>query len=948
MKRTLSCIALSLTFFILFTVTKTAAQTAPVKLWDKTFGGDDWDLMYGIVPAADGNYLLVGNSLSGISGDKTEPTRSPNTGDYWVVKMSASGAKLWDKTYGGSAGDFLQTAIATSDGGFLLGGVSYSDISGEKSQPCKGSYDYWIIKIDASGNKLWDKTIGGSWDDNLYAITPTPDGGFLLGGHSKSDISGDRTVANLGSYDYWLVKIDASGNKQWDKAFGGIWEDHLQTIMIAADGSYLLFGHSNSPIGGSKTLASNGGADYWVIKTDASGNKLWEKTYGGSDAENLFSVVATTDGGYLLGGQSASGISGDKTEANRGLNDYWIVKIDASGNKLWDKTYGGNNEDILRTLLLTNDGGFLLGGDSRSGISGDKTQLNQGVEDYWLIKTDASGNKQWDKTIGGNHDEYLYSLVATSDEGYLLAGYGSSTTGTGDKTAPAKGSDDFWVVKLGTPTTVSTGALNATKFCSGKPIDVPFTTAGPFTSGNVFTAQLSNYSGSFTSPVNIGTLSSTGPSGVINATIPAGTLEGNYYRVRVVASNPGIVGNDNGTDLHITPTPTAQVNGTLVYCQGDNLFLTATTSLLYSYSWAGPNGFSINTDYANIFKVTAANAGNYDLTVTQNGCSASTSATVVVNSLPLAYTGNDTTVCSGAPVPLGAAAASGHTYSWTSVAAGFTSSLANPTVNPTANTTYTLTETITGTTCSKTKSVLVNALPIPPTPAILPVANAPTTFCQGGLVTLGSSASTGARWYKDGLIISNAVQLDYTATTSGVYTTTTTLLGCTSTPSAGITVTVKSLPAVPAITATGNVLTSSAATGNQWYVNGNIITGATGQTYTATASGTYAVEVTLNGCSRSSLPFTHTITGIVSPAAWNGEVVVYPNPASKSLFVKNTGIRKLQLELIDLFGRKVYAGNLSISTGTIDLRGLANGIYQLRATDLLKKETIVLTVVKQQ
>jgi hypothetical protein len=192
------------------------------------------------------------------------------------------------------------------------------------------------------------------------------------------------------------------------------------------------------------------------------------------------------------------------------------------------------------------------------------------------------------------------------------------------------------------------------------------------------------------------------------------------------------------------------------------------------------------------------------------------------------------------------------------------------------------------------------------------------------------------------------VQLTYNAATSGIYTVTTTTSGCTSAVSPGITVTVHPVPATPTITVAGNILTSSAASGNQWSFNGTVISAATGQTYSAQAAGNYSVTVTANGCTSLPAVFNYTVTGIVSPSAWNGEVIAYPNPASKNLFIKNTGIRKLQLELIDLFGRKVYAGNLSISTGTIDLRGLANGIYQLRATDLLKKETIVLTIVKQQ
>ena len=183
---------------------------------------------------------------------------------------------------------------------------------------------------EAHPEKLWDKAFGGSGDDWLYSIAPSPDGGYLLGGYSLSGfVVGDKSEASRGVRDYWVVKIDAAGNKLWDKTFGGSGDDWLYSIVPSPDGGYLLGGYSESGISGDKSEASRGFDDYWVVKIDAAGNKLWDKTFGGTGDDELYSIAPSADGGYLLGGYSSSGLGADKSEASRGSFDYWLVKIDA-------------------------------------------------------------------------------------------------------------------------------------------------------------------------------------------------------------------------------------------------------------------------------------------------------------------------------------------------------------------------------------------------------------------------------------------------------------------------------------------------------------------------------------------------------------------------------------------------------------------------------------------
>jgi hypothetical protein len=282
-----------------------------------------------VIETTDGGYLLGGSSFSGISGDKTEA--SDDYLDYWVVKLDGSGNILWQNTIVGNGGDYLNSVIETTDGGYMLGGSSSSGISGDKTEVNQGFSDYWVLKLDESGNIMWQNTIGGNEDEQLPSVIETTDGGYLLGGYSYSGISGDKTEASQGSYDYWVVKLDESGNIEWQNTIGGNFDDVLLSVIQTTDGCYLLGGYSFSGISGDKTQASQGAHDYWVIKLDGSGNILWQNTIGGNDDDYLFSVIQTTDGGYLLGGSSFSGVSGDKTEASKGYNDYWVVKLTAEG-----------------------------------------------------------------------------------------------------------------------------------------------------------------------------------------------------------------------------------------------------------------------------------------------------------------------------------------------------------------------------------------------------------------------------------------------------------------------------------------------------------------------------------------------------------------------------------------------------------------------------------------
>ena len=222
----------------------------------------------------------------------------------------------------------------------------------------------------------------------------------------------------------------------------------MQSLQQTGDGGYILGGYSWSGISGDKTDSSRGVADYWIVKIDSSGSIEWDKTIGGNYSDDLYSLQQTKDGGYILGGTSGSAISGEKTQAARGnYQDYWIVKLDSSGTIEWDKTIGGNYPDYLRSLQQTSDGGYILGGYSQSGISREKTEKNDGGYDYWVVKLNKKGHVQWDKTIGGNNDDILYSIKEISKNHYVLGGLSNSETSY-DKTDSSRGGYDYWIVYL--------------------------------------------------------------------------------------------------------------------------------------------------------------------------------------------------------------------------------------------------------------------------------------------------------------------------------------------------------------------------------------------------------------------------------------------------------------------------------------------------------------------
>lgn len=448
-------------FFLVFLPSQLFSQDI---LWERSYGGKHAEFLYDAIPTPDYGFLLAGSSISNKNGNKTEANKGDL--DYWVWKMDEKGTPEWQKSYGGNGVDLLQSVKLTRDGGFILAGTSSSDKSGDKKENCKGKEDFWVIKLDAKGGEIWQRTIGGSGQEKLLSIAQTVDGGYILGGTSSSNKSEPdekgvedkygKTEDSRGSLDYWVVKLDSKGEIKWQRTLGGQYADELKSIEQTNDKGYILGGYSNSPISGDKSQDNFGLNDFWIVKLDEDGNESWQHTLGGDHDDNLFALSQTQDGGFIVGGNSNSGATNTKAQTNKNGTDFWVLKLDKIGTIEWQETYNYGKKDILSSIVENPDGTFLIGGYAQS--ESNQSSVNsvqkttgkkadkEGINDYIALKIKANGEEIWTQTVGSKGDEVLRKLFETRDGGYILAGTSKGQVSR-DKQSNIGGSD-FWIVKL--------------------------------------------------------------------------------------------------------------------------------------------------------------------------------------------------------------------------------------------------------------------------------------------------------------------------------------------------------------------------------------------------------------------------------------------------------------------------------------------------------------------
>lgn len=370
--------------FLATSILQTAnAGDIPKTEWSKTFGGEDDDEGYSVEQTTDGGYIIVGETHSYSSGED----------DVWLIKTDTNGNELWNRTFGGESYDVGHSVQQTTDGGYIIAGGTFSYASGNQ--------DVWLIKTNVEGKEIWNKTYGGVSYEWGNSIQQTSDGGYIVVGVTNS--------FGFGNGDVWLIKTNADGIEQWNKTFGGKNWDAGHSVQKTRDGGYIIAGDTQS--------FGSGYDDVWLIKTDATGVEQWNKTYGGVGYDCGWSVQQTNNGGLVIVGETQA--------YGNSEGDAWLIKTNADGVEQWNKTYGGQYRDEGYSVQLANDDGYVIGG---------VTNFYDTVgRDIWLIKINANGIEQWNMTFGST-DKYDIGYFAkqTSDGKYIIVG-STRSYGAGEK-----------------------------------------------------------------------------------------------------------------------------------------------------------------------------------------------------------------------------------------------------------------------------------------------------------------------------------------------------------------------------------------------------------------------------------------------------------------------------------------------------------------------------------
>ena len=386
----------------------------------QTLGGSKNDALSSVKKTADGGYIVAGFTQS---NDFDIDSKTNESFDFLVSKFSFDNTLEWQKTFGGSDDDRAADIVQTLDGGFaVLGYSKSSDINVSENA---GAQDFWLLKISSLGSLLWEKTFGFSGTDFGTALLATKDGGFLITGVLDVSSSGGQgnaksTAVNHSGGDYWVIKTDLTGNLEWSRFFGGSFTEIPLGIVETDDHNFIIAGSSDSD---DFNISNNLGTyDFWIIKIAPTGSLIWEKSFGGSEIDEARAITTSSDGNFMVVGDTRS-LDIDVSE-NNGAADVWIVKFSAEGSLIWEKTIGGTSFDTARAIYKTQDNGFLIAGSSRSL---DNDFENNGQNDALILKIDSNGSLLWQKTIGGSEIDFLYGITELNNKAIIAVGESSSS-----------------------------------------------------------------------------------------------------------------------------------------------------------------------------------------------------------------------------------------------------------------------------------------------------------------------------------------------------------------------------------------------------------------------------------------------------------------------------------------------------------------------------------------
>ncbi|MGC4037084.1 MAG: BACON domain-containing protein [Chitinophagaceae bacterium] len=411
----------------------------PITLaWQKVLGGNGNDYGYSIIKATDGGYLLSGRTTSN-NGDITSTKGGI---DMWVAKLDAAGSITWQKTYGGNADEYSVAAANTSDGGYVLTGFTLSNNNGDVGAN-HGNTDFWVLKINSTGTIQWQKTLGGTGDDRPNAITVTSEGNIGVTGYTTSNNNGDVGI-NHGGQDMWVLLIDNNtGDILTKKTFGGNGDESGKAIAPAPDGGLYVGGNTTSNNNGDVST-TKGGSDFWVLHLDKNLSIIWKNSFGGTNNEDINSLVVGPNTTLIASGSTKSSGTGD-VAATKGGEDMWVLQINSTTGMLgWQKTFGGANGEVAKSALVKANGNIVVAGWTYSNNSGD-VDTNHGAGEFWILGLSNNGNLSWKKAFGGDNEDLAYSIAEAAD-GVIIAGATMSKS-SGDVGA-GLGNSDVWLVKL--------------------------------------------------------------------------------------------------------------------------------------------------------------------------------------------------------------------------------------------------------------------------------------------------------------------------------------------------------------------------------------------------------------------------------------------------------------------------------------------------------------------
>lgn len=414
-------------------------------IWQQCFGGSNMDIPYDIIAFEDG-YIVAG----GTGSSDGDISFSYGMGDGWLVRTDSIGNLLWEKTFGGSDSEEFRRILPSTDGHYYLLGTSWSEDGDVSYDPYPDSPDYWIVKIDAEGNIIWDKILGGTKGDRLWTGAATADGGVVAIGDVSSD-DGHVSV-HYGGNDTWMVKLSADGELEWDYTIGTNWFDIGQAIIQTSDGGYLAGSNSiilPGAIGNITCIPPS--YDYVtgvLTKFDADMNVQWQRCYGGNNHDAISGIRELDDGYVFVGGSESTNMPG-----HHGDVDVWVVRIDFDGNMIWQKVYGGTRFEAGHNIFKTDDGGFIVAGNTQSNngdVSGNHS--NEHYTDIWIFKINSDGELLWQQCFGGIGREEIYKgVVRKSDNNFVIAGVTNFGPSYDVGCTPYGGNvvdRDFWVFEI--------------------------------------------------------------------------------------------------------------------------------------------------------------------------------------------------------------------------------------------------------------------------------------------------------------------------------------------------------------------------------------------------------------------------------------------------------------------------------------------------------------------